>query len=303
MITPEQSTAVHAPKARHPDMQAVRQALVAARVFQLQARLAQGGIGLFLLIDPMLGDPVLPEPIPEALSIQALNALRRQAWERETHALQLPAGLGVDAAFAPYLVALQDAKDPWLEDSVSWAVQETLQAWDAGPDQPTPHRVGGWLQTAATGPDLAGVLTGWLRLDAQGAGRARYLRLADRRVLSLAVHVLGQSRVAQAMHPVQRWSWIDPHAALCAMDLQAATGTSLGVASAQPLARFRRDEWALMALGPKVHRSLADGASRRLWLDEETAPAQWPPVTPADWQSALTRAQYQDNDTQEGPRS
>lgn len=272
------------------------QQLVEARTLQLEQALGQGGAGIYLLIDPMLGDPVLPEVPPASMSREALNALRTSAWERGTHVLLLPERLNMDAAFAPYLVELQDAQDPWLEASVQWAVQETVQTWIAEPDQETPHRVGGWLQSAAQGAALADLLSGWLRLRAAGAGRASYLRLADRRVLSLVAHVLGADHMAHALPPLQQWLWLDPQAALKAVQAvsnSAVTGsTDLTASGPQPLplAHFSSAQWAHMALGPQVHQAMAQSTGRRLLAPVNTAPAQWPPVSADQWTNALDQA-------------
>lgn len=270
------------------------QTLLELRTTQLAATLAASGAGAFLLIDPMLGDPVVTEAAPASMTRPALNALRTSAWERPTHALQLPARLDMDAAFAPYLVELQGAQDLWLEASVQWAVQETLQTWTAEPEQVTPHRVGGWLQSAASGQALADVLSGWLQLNAAGAGRASYLRLADRRVLGLAVHVLGQDTVAQALHPVQHWHWLDPRAAL--RSISTTESTDQPEQPGQPkapsaLVAFSHGQWAHMALGPAVHRLLALAVGAQAMPSDPGGPAQWQPVSVAQWQAALAQAQ------------
>jgi hypothetical protein len=296
------------------DLDACMQALVDARTSQLVQALTQAGTGLYVLIDPMLGDPVLPEPPSESMPMAALNALRSQAWERHTFALSLPSKLSMDGAFAPYLVELQNAGDAWLQTSVQWAVQETWQSWQAEADQPTPHRVGGWLQSSVQGEALAHAMSGWLHLNAPSAGRASYLRLADRRVLSLAVHVLGQACVAQAMRPVvQQWLWLDPHAALQTLsaaatpvDDQTATQTSIPAPpiAAQALARFSQGQWAQMALGPQVHSAMAQSMGQRLpqrQVQVQPVPpdlAKWPAVSASQWQAAMREAEGHHRPTQ-----
>ena len=272
------------------------QTLMELRTAQLETALGVGGAGVFLLIDPMLGDPVLTEVPPASMIRPALNTLRSSAWERPTHALQLPAPLNMDAAFAPYLVELQGTQDSHLQHSVQWALRETLQTWVAEPEQPTPHRVGGWLQSAAQGDVLAEVLSGWLQLSAAGAGRASYLRLADRRVLGLTAHVLGQAGMAQALHPVQRWHWIDPHASLQVLQASASPHVTAdeaagGDSAHRPFVRFSQAQWAQMALGPQVHHAMAQAIGQHLRSDRPTAPAQWQPVGTAQWQAALVQVQ------------
>lgn len=287
------------------DLNAHVQTLTEVRCAQLRQVLAQGGAGLYLLMDPLLGDPVLPEVPPESMSLEALNALRAQAWQRNTHALCLPSKLSMDGAFAPYLVELQSAHDVWIETSVQWAVQETVHSWTAEPDQPTPHRVGGWLQSPAQGGALAAAMTGWLKLNAATAGQASYLRLADRRVLSLAVHVLGEACVAQALRPLEQWLWLDPQAALLSVSAAAPLADAEADISgdhtaSQPLTRFSHAQWAQMALGPQVHRAMAQAIGQAAALGQPQGLARWQPVSATQWQTALAQAERQHKEVKEG---
>lgn len=270
------------------------EALAEARLSGIPRQLMAGGMGLYLLVDPMLGDPVLCEPADQGLTLEALNALRATAWDRPTHALSLPAALALDAAQAPYLVELQGANDPWFATSVHWAVEEAVQSWLAEPDQATPHRVGGWLQSAAFGPELADALTGCLRLSTQAHTTARYLRLADRRVLSLAVHVLGESSVARRLPPVQHWHWLDAHAAWRSVSARPGHtpeddhATPPKTPSRQPLATFTSAQWSQMTQGEAVHTHMTRLIRQRLTHHETPPPAEWSPVSTAQWQAALT---------------
>jgi hypothetical protein len=299
------------PSPSHWDPESYAQHLVETCTLQLEHALGKGGASIYLLIDPMLGDPVLPEVPPASMTREALNALRAGPWERATHALQLPESLGMDAAFAPYLVELQDAQDPWLEASVQWAVQETVQSWMAEPDQQTPHRVGGWLQSAAQAEAVADLLSGWVHLRAAGAGKASYLRLGDRRAFSLAVHVLGSAHVARVMPPLQQWLWLDPQAALQSVVAAPSTtatnspALTLNNAKLRPLAHFSSAQWAQMALGPQVHQAMAQSMGQRLRQASEPTPAQWQPVSADQWTNALDQARKntgtsQHKKTQEG---
>jgi hypothetical protein len=271
------------------DLEALTQDLVEAHTAQLRQCVEQAAAGVFLLIDPMLGDPVLAEAPPAEMPLAALDELRTQAWERPTHALTLPKRLKMDSAFAPYLVELQGPVDRWLEVSVQWAVQEALQAWTVAPGDPVPHRVGGWLQSAALGPRVAEHLSGWLRLSAPRYADASYLRLADRRVLGLALHVLGQDLVAQALYPVQCWHWLDPQAAWHTLKAQGGPAKAAGESDAStPLATFNVAQWQRMLLGPRVHSLMAKAIGLHLRQPGAVAPMPWPPVSEAQWQAALS---------------
>ena len=264
--------------------------LITARCADLPAPLRAAGAGLYLLIDPFLGDPVLPAPLEAGLSADALNAQRTEAWLRPTFALNLPKGLAMDAALAPYLVALQGPDDPWMDTSVQWALEETVHTWQADAHQSAPHRVGGWLQSAALGPQLATHLTEWLRLRTQQPTSARYLRLADRRVWSLAVHVLGESAMAASLPPVQHWHWLDAHAAWRTLSAELTLHLTDNAEHRLPpstFPAFDAEQWAVMAQGPGIHHHMASSIAQQLAHSDCSAPTQWPPVKTAQWQAAL----------------
>lgn len=271
---------------------------------QLGQALSPAAVATYLLIDPMLGDPVLTEALRASSALAELNALRAAAWGRETYALRLPPRLDMDGAFAPYLVELRGLEDPWLGSSLQWAVQETLQMWTSEPDQPVAHRVGGWLQSSAFGASLAERMSGWLQLSAEGAGSACYLRLADRRVLSLLTHVAGEANVGRLLHPVHQWLWLDPQAALRMLQADAVGAGEFDQPQApsvgHPLLGFSRAQWAQMALGPRVHQAMACSVRQRLSDPAGVAPAQWSAFGPAQWQAALMQAERENKETQEG---
>lgn len=273
------------------DMEEHLPTLIASRCDQVRAALQPSGVGTYLLIDPMLGDPLLSDGVPAEWPLEQINVLRNEAWQRTTRALQLPTSLGLDAALAPYIVELHGTQDPWLADSVAWAVQETVHTWTAEPDQASPHRVGGWLQTSAVNDNLVERLSACLQLSARGAGHARYLRLADRRVLGLAHHVLGQARMAQALYPVARWLWLDPKTALQTIEVPPAGDPQSPSVCAlrEPLAQFSAAQWKTMGLGPKAHHAMATSIGRLLAQALATAPNAWPAVGHADWQAALAQ--------------
>ena len=270
------------------DADACAEALAETRLTTLPQHFTAAGSGLYLLIDPMLGDPVVSTPPDEGLAPDALNAIRADAWARPTFTLKVPAGLAFDAALAPYLVELQGPADPWMDVSVHWAVQETVQSWVAEPGQPTPHRVGGWLQAAAFGPQLAQALSGCLQLSTQAHTSTRYLRLADRRVLSLAVHVLSTAVAAKNLSFLQHWHWLDSHAAWCSL---SAPANGAPERRSLPLATFSAEQWAQMAQGPVFHARMADQIRQRLAQHDSVHPAQWRPVSADQWRAVLTHVQ------------
>ena len=274
--------------------------LITARLVAPPAALRQPGSGLYLLIDPFLGDPVLPSPLDEGLSMEDMNAQRSKAWQRPTFALRLPEALAMDNALAPYLVELSGIDDAWLDASVQWAIQETVQTWQDDGASPVAHRVGGWLQSAAQGPMLAKHLTPWLRLRTQARTQAHYLRLADRRVLGLTAHVLGADTMGASLSPVQHWHWLDAHAAWNTQSAAApAPGPDgehrhAGVAPLWPA--FNAAQWTQMAQGPRIHRAMAEGIAQRLAQSDCTAPSRWAPINAAQWQAAVLASQLTGSD-------
>ncbi len=265
------------------DTDACVEHLVQRHLPTLRARANSGGAGLFVLIDPLSGDPVLSDPLPAELDTEVLNAARSQAWSAPCHSLSLPTALDLDPAMAPYLVELNGADAPWLSTTLAWALRETVRSWEAPADAQPAHRVGGWLHSAAFGDTLAQHLSGWLVLSTRANTSARYLRLADRRVWSLAVHVLGEGAVAKRLAPVQCWQWIDGHGTCREM---AATDHGEHRPTPGPLATFSAAQWGQMALGEKVHGHMAHSAGQRLGTPGDH-PTQWQPVSAAQWQAAL----------------
>lgn len=269
--------------------------LITARLTDPPAAVRQPGAGLYLLIDPFLGDPVLPEALQEGLSADALDAERSKVWQRPTLALSLPEGLSMDKSLAPYLVALTGVDDPWMDSSVQWAIQETVQTWHDDLPSPVAHRVGGWLQSAAQAPAVAAHLSQWLRLRTHQPTTARYLRLADRRVLGLARHVLGEGTLAASLAPIQHWHWLDAHGAWTTMSAH------LRPQAASQFPVFDAQQWALMAHGPNVHHQMARRIAQRLTRSDCPAPSSWPPVDAAQWQAAVLASQAMTPDRRPQP--
>lgn len=267
--------------------------LVAARLAEPPAALKMSGTALYLLIDPFLGDPVLSAPLEEGLSDQAINGTREKAWQRPTFNLHFPSGLPIDTALAPYLVELTGVNDPWLDASVQWAIQETAQTWNTEETSAVPHRVGGWLQSAAGGSALAEHLTQLLRLRTQQPTQARYLRLADRRVLGLATHVLGEPAMAASLPLVQHWHWLDAHAAWVSLKGQHPTAhadNQPSLSPAQPLLAFNTQEWRIMSHGPSIHHQMALSIADELTRGDCATPLHWQSISSSQWQASCEAA-------------
>lgn len=258
-------------------------ALSAARLVNLPAQVSEMGGGLFILIDPMLGDPILHASLDTTTTPDALNDLRCDAWSRPTHSLRLPPGVNLQDHQAPYLVELTGSTDPWLHTSIEWAVHETVLSWTSPAEQASPHRIGGWLQSASFGAQLAEHMSAWLRLRTQIPTHARYLRLADRRVLGLTAHVIGSEVFARHLGRVQHWHWLDAHAAWRTLSAtRAATNSDATFAS------FTADQWACMRQGEAVHEIIARNAAQKAQDCPDTPAVAWEAVSPIQWQTALS---------------
>lgn len=260
----------------------IAEALSAACLENLPKQLSQLGGGLFILIDPMLGDPVLADAVDAMTKPSALNELRSRAWSRPIHSLRLPQGVSLHNGQAPYLVELNGSNDPWLATSIEWAVHETVESWSTQAEHSAPHRIGGWLQSASFGARLAEHISAWLRLRTRTPTSARYLRLADRRVLSLTAHVIGPETLASHLSPVQHWHWLDAHAAW--RTLSASSAEPKPEAAFDP---FTPIQWDCMRRGEAAHQIIAHSAYKKSCECRDTPAVDWGAITPAQWQTAL----------------
>lgn len=251
------------------------------------AALLDPGLPVWLLIDPMLGEP-LPYAQGSAQEAKAAVQQRRSdAWGRDVQ------GLRVDAAMLapcqqPYLVALQGLGDPWLAYTLNLAHQElavTREDGLAGTGR-GPHAMGGWLQTQASGEALATSLNTVLRLKAPRFTEARYLRLADRRTLDALDALLGRSAWTATLGAMRRWVWLDGLGRLACAEVASDL-------AAQPIT-FTLDDWRDFQLAPLVNPTLAR------WLG--TAPAAGPSDIPHAWHQALLALRQAQHAAQHHPR-
>ncbi|CAN5875922.1 hypothetical protein BH11PSE13_BH11PSE13_13390 [soil metagenome] len=164
-------------------------------------------------------------------------------------------GLGIATEETPFLVQFENRDDPWLEESLRWAVTEHLKACFAGSGA---YRVAGWLQPHEEGAaeDLARRL-GALIKTSRASSRGRYLRLADRRVLAL-LHSATRTPDALTtpaidwslqLQGIATWSYMDHNLAL--QSLRGRQGTMVN----EPL-RLDAAHWDLLAQAEAVNRGL-----------------------------------------------
>lgn len=214
---------------------------------------------IFVLVDPMLG-----EPLTFATSAaDHTTAARAAVWQRDITPVPLDASVSLPAHQHPYLVALSGPDDPLLEETVELAQCERTEAQINGLDGHGggPHRIGGWLQTSMHVEQLAIQLSSMFRVNTSAFTSARYMRQVDRRVLSLLRHVVGEERVRAQLGRLNSWTYVDVKGALTTLRSGSEDITPLRLSTA---------EWAAMENGELIHRAVAQWLGERERSGEQT---------------------------------
>nr|WP_290687457.1 DUF4123 domain-containing protein [Aquabacterium sp.] len=222
------------------------------------ASLLDIGTPCFVLVDPMLGEPLPMSYEPANVDQSALVASREQAWMRPVHQITLARPISLPLHLHPYLVALNGASDPLLAATVEMALDELslAQADGVAGTGASAHRIGGWLLSSQTPDELAQAISALMQVNTEASTTARYQRLADRRALDLLLDVVGEARIATHLGRIQRWCYLDP-----CRKLRQLRSTS---EAATPL-RLSRTEWASFIKGDLLHPTVAR------WLGEQPA--------------------------------
>lgn len=206
---------------------------------------------VFVLVDPLVG-----EPLPELHSSTAPDSAdqaqsRREAvWQRPVARIELERTTLPPHLF-PYVVELSGHDDPWLDATFEIAMAERDRALADGLDGKGEalHRIGGWLQSSMYPQQLAQNLAGVMRLRTELMyNPATYLRLADRRVLDLVRHVVGDERVAVQFGRLRRWSYLDARGCLTSLQSRGEEIRQLCLSAT---------EWQQVQQGPAVACTLA----------------------------------------------
>lgn len=217
----------------------------------LHARL-DVGLPIFVLVDPLAGEPVPLVDVDATSSPDQLAMARAHGWGRSTFCVHLDdRAIPIGAVRKPYLVELSGVNDPWLQKTLRMAADErgASHGGEAGNPGRTTHRIGGWLQGHRTPPELAQELAIAMLLRVTTRVPARYLRLADRRVLDWVRHIVGDERVRAALPAGLQWHYLASSG-----DLATVGGRDAGPAS--PLT-FAPDEWKRLQAGPAHHATAA----------------------------------------------
>ncbi len=236
------------------------------------------GNPVYILIDPLLGEPVCLDQLGAPWSRADLQAAREAAWSRDIHVINLDHSIELPLHLHPYLVQLRDA-DEWLLDTLTLAQQERLtsQAQGLAGTGIAAHRIGGWLQSPLAGGELARRLSVHFTLDPQPHTQARYLRLADRRVLAWLRHVIGDPRLQWTLGRVDCWAYLDTFGQIAVL-----TGNEKPIRA--HAIWFVNDQWDRLLQGDKYHRAAAR------WLGELSATDPLPAMEANPFWSAITHA-------------
>jgi hypothetical protein len=231
-----------------------------------------------VLIDPLLGEP-LPLSIgqePDLYNAVALTHARNKAWARETVPVVLPKTIALPLHQHPYLVALHNPTDVWVEQTLEMAFEETAQAQQDGLAGTglAAHRIGGWLQSSLNAEVLAEQLARMMCVNTEAFTQARYQRLADRRTLGWLCYIVGDARLCAQLGGIQRWSYLDVCGQVAQLHSAGETFDNL---------RLTREEWGRFMQGATLHPALAR------WIGDYAA-SNTPRATALDTHTLYSRA-------------
>lgn len=211
----------------------------------------------FVLIDPMLGEPLPTADIP--CNDADLQSMREAMWHRSVTPIELSQRTKLPPHQHPYLVAMQGITDPLLETTLAIAHSERLQAQIDGlaGEGAAAHRIGGWLQSTMHSPQLAAHLSVMLQVNTAVPTTSTYLRLIDRRTLALIRHVTGDAGIINQFGRLQSWVYLDVQGSISALKSSGEHTTTL---------RLDHHQWSRMQEGEMLNRTLAQwlGEARRL---------------------------------------
>jgi hypothetical protein len=217
----------------------------------------EAGVPVFVLVDPLLGEPLPIDPGSGGGDMQSILMARREAWSRDVQFIELASSIDLPAHLHPYLVELNGSQDPWLGATVEMAISELLATHADGltGTGTSAHRIGGWIQSNKYLPLVARSLSEMMKVSTLAFTKARYQRLADRRVLDWLRLVVGDTRVAGQFLAVTSWSYLNPCGQLAT--LRGAPDSSSGL-------RLDPAEWAAFVRGDLLHQITAR------WLGEQS---------------------------------
>lgn len=217
---------------------------------------------VYLLVDPLAGELAPELAFSEEDDAQTIRSRRQDALALPVFPVELPADLPLSPWHHPYLVVLPSVEHGWMDVSLEIAQTENRSTWINGMVGTGwgVNRIGGWLQTAMAGERLADMLADWMRLNTVCRTQARYLRLADSRVLSLLIHLLGRDSLLARMGRLRRWAFIDARGQPDALHNPAAGEAE---SAFLPLPQLDQLQWQHLQDGPLIHGAIAMAVGER----------------------------------------
>lgn len=238
------------------------------------------GTPIYVLIDPVLGDPLPDVAIPLASSARDVQTERETIWQRLVVPVPLDPSIKLPPAYQPYLVLLTKPSDHYLELTWEIANGERSKALQGGLDGSGEEifKIGGWLQTTMPAEQLAAMLGRWMRLKTVVPVVERYLRLGDSRVLALLCHVLSDQALIARMGRLSRWIYLDAYNRKCCLE-----NTEAHVASEQwlELPILSRRQWQDMQRGNLIHAAIAKVHLLLFQVNQESTADEIPPYRSA----------------------
>ena len=210
---------------------------------------------IYILIDPMLGEPLASVTDEIIDSGAAMAASRVAMWGREIIQIELSAKIKLPPTHFPYLVVLEGLDDPLLQTTLELAHEERNESQEEGleGEGAAAHRIGAWLQSNMQADDLAKHLASMLDLTSEVFTKATYLRLVDRRTFALVRHLVGDASISKKMDQLQNWVYLDVQGNISALKSGGEAANFIVIKNAQ---------WARLQQGEILNRAMA------LWLGE-----------------------------------
>jgi hypothetical protein len=213
------------------------------------------GYTTFVLIDPLVGEPIRLAKGVDLHNPKALNDARSLAWRRPVQLIELCPKIELPTHQHPYLVELQGSNDSWVSDTISMASNELKLSQTDGlvGAGEAAHRIGGWLKSSQTSVELARQLSDMMKVNTEAVTDKHYQRIADRRVLGWLRHVVGDGRVFAQLGRIQSWHYLDTCGVLAKLCSPSETVNSL---------LLNKTEWQMLMQSPLLHATVAR------WLGE-----------------------------------
>lgn len=241
---------------------------------------------IFVLIDPMLG-----EPLPGIIIVENADGAHRSreaGWQRYITPIVLSRRVSMSPHLHPYLVQLIGSDDPLLAISLRLAHVERAQSQADGLDGEggSAHRIGGWLHTSMHPDALALRIASMCDARAAGATNASYLRLVDRRTLGLLSQMPGADWLGNQFGRLRSWTFLDPTGQLAT--LQSSSEEPTGN-------RLTGENWRILKRAEVVNRALAQWLGeleRNNRVPQLSTPEQYARFQVADSQAQIAANQW-----------